>query len=84
MTIVSKFGMAIELEKVYNDIELDSSLVCIEFGSNPRKGDNKKKAKKIRKTTTPKKSFYNQATLHFMDKTKTNGKPINRISTTNH
>ena len=77
MTIVSKFGMAIELEKVYNDIELDSSLVCIEFGSNPQKGDNKKKTKKIRKTTTPKKSFYNQATLHFMDKTKTNGKPIN-------
>ena len=77
MTIVSKFGTDIDLARIYNDIELEDTLVCIEYGNNPRKGDNMKKPKKIRKTTAPKKSFYNQATLHFMDDSKTNGKPIN-------
>jgi len=77
MTIVSKIGADINLRDMYDCLEPNGDLVCIEYANNPKKGDNKKKPKKIRKTTTPKKSFYNQATLHFTDKNKTNGKPVN-------
>jgi len=77
MTLISKLGSEINLEKMYNSFDIDENLVCIEFGNNPVKGHNGKKKKKIRSTTKPKKKFYNQATLHFSDKTKRNGKPIN-------
>ena len=77
MTVVSKLGSDINLKNMYNNLELNEDLVCIEWGDQPMKGHTGKKEKKIRSTTKPKKKFYNQATLHFNDTTKRNGKPIN-------
>ena len=77
MTIVSKLGMDINLRELYDKMEIDDDLICIEYGGEPRKGCSGKKEKKRRKTTTPKKSFYNQATLQYKVECKTNNKPVN-------
>jgi len=77
MTIVSKLGSDINLENMYKNLELSDDLVCIEWGDQPMKGETGKKIKKPRSTTKPKKKFYNQATLHFKDLNKRNGKPVN-------
>ena len=77
MTIVSKLGMDINLRELYDKMEIDDDLICIEYGGEPRKGCSGKKEKKRRKTTTPKKSFYNQATLQYRVECKTNNKPVN-------
>ena len=77
MTVVSKLGTNINLENMYNNLELSEDLVCIEWGDQPMKGETGKKVKKPRSTTKPKKKFYNQATLHFRDQNKRNGKPVN-------
>ena len=76
MTVVSKLGSDIHLENMYNNLDIDEDLVCIEWRQQ-QKGDTGKKQKKIRSTTKPKKKFYNQATLHFKDKSKRNNQPVN-------
>ena len=77
MTVVSKLGSDINLKNMYNNLELSDDLVCIEWADQPMKGETGKKIKKPRSTTKPKKKFYNQATLHFRDINKRNGKPVN-------
>ena len=77
MTIVTNLGTDIDLQDMYDKLQLTDKLVCVEYGENETKGHNMKKIKKVRDTTKPKKSFYNQATLHILDAEKTNNKPIN-------
>ena len=47
MTIVSKIGADINLRDMYECLEPSGDLVCIEYANNPKKGDNKKKPKKM-------------------------------------
>ena len=46
MTVVSKLGSDIHLENMYNNLDIDEDLVCIEWRQQ-QKGDTGKKQKKI-------------------------------------
>ena len=63
MTAVSKLSSDINLENLYNNLEINNIIKFIEY-KEKHKGYSKKLDKKCRKKKE-KKTFYNQATIHI-------------------
>ena len=69
MTAVSKLSDDINLQKLYDNLNINDVVKYIEFKENEPKGFSKKSLRKTRKKTV-KKTFYNQATVHIYHKNK--------------
>ena len=65
MTAISKLSVHINLEKLYENFEINDVTKFIEFRDKIPKGFSKKALRKTRKKEV-KKVFFNQATLHIM------------------
>lgn len=77
-TAVSKINSSINLQNLYEELEIDDYIKFIQFKENPEKGVNYKLSKKKRKNKKePKKKFYNQMTLHYFDEKLVNVKIFN-------
>ena len=78
-TAVSKITSSINLQNLYDNLEIDDSIKFIQFKENPEKGINYKlsEKKKKRNNKKKKKKFYNQLTLHYFDEKIVNVKIFN-------
>ena len=67
-TAVLTINSLINLQNLYEELEIDDSIKFIQFKENKEKGVNSKLSKKKRKNKKEaKKKFYNQLTLHYFD-----------------
>ena len=71
MTLISGIDTSIDLQSLYENLNVGDSVKYIEYGKNEIKGEIIKKIKNPRKNKE-KKFFYNQVTLHVF-----NGKIVN-------
>tara|TARA_B100000900_G_scaffold156849_1_gene133338 strand:+ start:12084 stop:12830 length:747 start_codon:yes stop_codon:yes gene_type:complete len=69
MTAVSKLSDDINLQNLYDNLNINDIVKYIEFKENEPKGFSKKSLRKTRKKTI-RKTFYNQATIHIHHKDK--------------
>ena len=77
-TAVLKINSLINLQNLYEELEINDKIKFIQFKENPEKGVNAKLAKKKRKNKNiKKKKFYNQLTLHYFDEKLVNIKMFN-------
>ena len=67
-TAVSTINSSINLQNLYEELEIDDCIKFVQFKENEEKGFNSKLSKKKRKNQKgTKKKFYNQLTLHYFD-----------------
>ena len=64
LTAISKLSQDIDLQELYDKLEINDKVKYIEFKDNPHKGFSIKLLKKKRKKTV-RKMFFNQATIHI-------------------
>ena len=76
MTAISKLSSDINLQKLYENFNINDTIHFIEYRDNPTKGFSKKSLRKKRKKVD-KKVFYNQVTLHIFHKKLINIKVFN-------
>lgn len=77
-TAVLTINSLINLQNLYEELEIDDSIKFIQFKENKEKGVNSKLSKKKRKNKKEaKKKFYNQLTLHYFDEKLVNVKIFN-------
>lgn len=67
ITCISQLSSEINLDVLYDNIEINKTILYIENGSDKYKGYAKKFKKKARKASTTKSRFYNQSTLHLFN-----------------
>ena len=61
MTATSRFNSEIDLKTLYDKLEINETIIYVEFGNNPIKGESRKKISK--KKAIKKKVFFNQLTI---------------------
>jgi len=66
ITALSQLNTNINLQKLFENIEIDDTIKFIEWGLDNRKGINHKEVKKKKRSSSKKRNvFYNQVTLHY-------------------
>lgn len=63
MTAISSINVDIDLTNLYQSFTPTDVITFLQYGNHPEKGINQKQPRKARKPK-PKKSFYNQITMH--------------------
>lgn len=76
-TAVSTVNSLINLQNLYEELEIDDNIKFIQYKENLEKGTNSKLSKQKRKKKEVKKKFYNQLTLHYFDEKLVNVKLFN-------
>jgi len=76
LTAISKLSQDIDLQDLYDKLEINDIVKYIEYKTNAPKGFSKKALKKKRKKSV-KKMFFNQATIHIQDEKLVNVKIFN-------
>lgn len=67
MTFIAHIDSIIDLQEVYDKIDINESISYLEYAANPPKGVKQKKVKKRKKDDHKKrKFFYNQVTMHVI------------------
>ena len=61
MTATSRFNSEIDLKTLYDNLQINETIIYVEFGNNPIKGESRKRISK--KKAIKKKVFFNQLTI---------------------